>query len=490
MRPNLIKINPYFDLKSENTLKRNFIIDGHARLWMSACLFTSDVVSILTAFLIASQIRRLPHLEDSAGYRGLFLLLVMILMLLFYLRGLYPGVGIHYVDELRYIVSDTALAYLGVIGFTFVLQTGLVYSRLILIFAAVLSMGLIPLNRYLIRRPLIFWRLWGEPALIIGDSHKARSMQDYFMVNLQLGIRPVAVVDNENPMVTNGNFICPAQPFCSIKLLARQLSIRTALVIIDDIEDVHQLANKYHPIFHRVIFIKDQKDNYALASLQTLDFINVIGLQVRNDLLSGTSQAFKRLIDVIGSLLGILVLAPLMGLIAIVIKCDSPGPVFYRQLRMGKNGKVFQMFKFRSMHYNSTQIFNAAMRTDLKLQQEWKKYQKLINDPRITRVGRIMRKFSIDELPQLWNVLVGEMSMVGPRPFMPDQRKLYGEYIKNYYSVVPGMTGLWQVSGRNETTFAERVVLDIEYIQRWSLWLDIYILFKTIKIIIFTRNGH
>jgi lipopolysaccharide/colanic/teichoic acid biosynthesis glycosyltransferase len=123
-----------------------------------------------------------------------------------------------------------------------------------------------------------------------------------------------------------------------------------------------------------------------------------------------------------------------------------------------------------------------------ELKREWDQYQKLKKDPRITFVGRLLRKFSIDEWPQLWNVLIGEMSLVGPRPILIDQRKMYGELYKDYIQVAPGMTGLWQVSGRNQTTFTRRADLDSEYIQRWSLWLDIYILIKTIKIVLF-RNG-
>lgn len=142
------------------------------------------------------------------------------------------------------------------------------------------------------------------------------------------------------------------------------------------------------------------------------------------------------------------------------------------------------------MHYNVGQIFIEALENDTNLKDEWNVYQKLKDDPRVTRVSRFLRKFSIDELPQLWNVLLGEMSLVGPRPFMTEQRALYGESIKYYIRVLPGMTGFWQVSGRNETTFARRAGLDREYIQRWSIWLDIYIIFKTFKIVFFEKKAY
>lgn len=470
----MIKENIIFDLKNENAGTRRWLIDTHARLWMSACLYATDLLAVYAAFLIASVFRGLPHLVTSASYKELFALLAIALPVLFYRAGLYPAVGMHYVDEFRHIVSATSLAYLILIGGTFFLQTTLVYSRLVFFLGGVLSIGLISLFRYLMRRQLIRWGLWGEPSLIIGDPHQARLLVKYFMVNLQFGIRPVAALSNKPPAVT--------------KAFARKFSIKTALVLMNDIEEAHLLVEKYRFIFRRVILIRDQQDNYALTGLQTLDFLNVLGLQVKNDLLSGSSQVIKRMLDMLGSFFGLLALAPLLGLVAILIKLDSRGAVFYRQARVGKDGVVFHLLKFRTMHDNAGQIFKEALENDLKLKYEWDTYQKLKNDPRITRVGGFIRKFSIDELPQLWNVLVGEMSLVGPRPFMEDQRKMYGIRIKTYVHVRPGMTGLWQVSGRNGTTFTRRAALDCEYIQRWSLWLDIYILFKTIKIVLFEKN--
>jgi undecaprenyl-phosphate galactose phosphotransferase len=140
------------------------------------------------------------------------------------------------------------------------------------------------------------------------------------------------------------------------------------------------------------------------------------------------------------------------------------------------------------MYPNAAKVLEEMLQRDPEARQEWDAYQKIRNDPRITRVGKLLRKFSLDELPQLWNVLHGEMSLVGPRPMMINQRECYGEAFNEYIQVSPGMTGLWQVSGRNETTFARRAEIDREYIQRWSAWLDVFILVKTVKIVVW-RDG-
>ncbi len=219
-----------------------------------------------------------------------------------------------------------------------------------------------------------------------------------------------------------------------------------------------------------------------------MDFSNVMGLQVKNNLLNPWSQLLKRSIDMCASFLGIVFLTPLLGLIALWIKIDSPGGVFYRQVRLGRNGQAFDVLKFRTMYQDADQLLIDKLAHDSALKKEWESYQKLRDDPRITRVGKFLRKFSLDELPQLWNVARAEMSLVGPRPMLPSQRERYGEAFRNYVQVAPGITGLWQVSGRNETTFTRRAELDNEYIQCWSVWLDIYILLKTIKVV-FGQKG-
>lgn len=191
----------------------------------------------------------------------------------------------------------------------------------------------------------------------------------------------------------------------------------------------------------------------------------------------------KRLLDIFIALCGLIVFSPILLGVAILIKFETHGPVLYRQWRVGKDKRLFQMIKFRTMHHDSEGqlevLFEETLQDDPSSKMDWDEYQKLWNDPRLTRVGQYLRRYSIDELPQLWNVLKGDMSLVGPRPILPDQASLYGSALHRTIQVMPGMTGLWQINGRNLTSFSERVMWDLEYIDRWSLWLDIYILFVT-----------
>jgi Undecaprenyl-phosphate galactose phosphotransferase WbaP len=187
-------------------------------------------------------------------------------------------------------------------------------------------------------------------------------------------------------------------------------------------------------------------------------------------------------------LLGILAL-PLLALITLAVKLDSRGPVFFGHKRIGQGGNDFRAWKFRSMVTNADEALHEHFNQNPEAFAEWKAKHKLRDDPRVTKVGRLLRKTSLDELPQLWNVLVGQMSLVGPRPIVNAERHHYREQIVLYEGVLPGLSGLWQVSGRSDTTYEERVQLDTYYICNWSIWLDVCILARTIPALIFGRGA-
>ncbi len=192
------------------------------------------------------------------------------------------------------------------------------------------------------------------------------------------------------------------------------------------------------------------------------------------------NRAVKLALDYAIALPGLLLIAPLLILLAILVKLDSPGPIFHRRRVLGQNGRVFDAFKFRTMYVNGDEILARYP----KLRQELNKNYKLKCDPRVTRVGTFLRKFSLDELPQLLNVLARDMSLIGPRIIAPDEIGKYGQYGQTLMAVMPGLTGLWQVSGRSNTSYDERVALDMHYIGEWSVWLDIKILFLTIPAVL------
>ena len=210
-------------------------------------------------------------------------------------------------------------------------------------------------------------------------------------------------------------------------------------------------------------------------------------LRVNNNLAKRSSRILKRTMDIVGSLAIITLLSPVLLYLYFSVKKDG-GNAIYGHPRIGRNGKIFKCLKFRSMVVNSKEVLDELLRTDPEARAEWEKDFKLKNDPRITKIGAFIRKTSLDELPQLFNVLKGEMSLVGPRPIVAEELDRYQDDVEYYLMAKPGMTGLWQVSGRNDVDYSTRVYFDSWYVKNWSLWNDIAILFKTVNVVL-KRDG-
>ncbi len=213
-----------------------------------------------------------------------------------------------------------------------------------------------------------------------------------------------------------------------------------------------------------------------------------LGLVAKQRLVLPPNRWLKRVADLVVVIIGGTILMPFLLLVSLLIKLSSPGPVLFKHRRIGKGGRRFQAWKFRTMVPEADKKLSEYLQKHPELQEEWERDQKLRHDPRVTSIGRFLRRTSLDELPQLWNVLRGDMSLVGPRPIVDDEVAKYADRYRIYQKVRPGITGLWQVSGRNNTSYWDRVMLDTTYVSNWSLWLDLCILAKTIVVVV-RRDG-
>ncbi|MEM8617515.1 MAG: sugar transferase [Pseudomonadota bacterium] len=213
-----------------------------------------------------------------------------------------------------------------------------------------------------------------------------------------------------------------------------------------------------------------------------------VGPEEQDRTVFGLNGAAKRALDIALTVPAILFLLPIFGLIAIAIKLEG-GPILYRQVRIGRGGTRFSILKFRTMHCDADQRLSRLITNCAHSKAEWDAFQKLRRDPRVTRTGHLLRRTSLDELPQLFNILIGDMSLVGQRPILPSQRDAYGLHIHGYERARPGLTGLWQVSGRSSLTFEERAALGSEYIHRWSLWFDLKLILLTVPTVLFSRDA-
>ena len=225
--------------------------------------------------------------------------------------------------------------------------------------------------------------------------------------------------------------------------------------------------------------------NKEIATLKMLDTY-----KKENKIMVHLNQAIKRTIDIIAGLVGLIILIPLTAIVFIANRiCGDNGPVFYIQKRIGKNGKIFKIIKYRSMVVGAEEKLKKYLAENEEARKEYSTYKKLKHDPRITKAGAFLRKTSLDELPQLLNLLVGDMSLVGPRPYLPSEKEDMGEYYNIITKCKPGITGLWQVSGRSSTTFNERLDMDIRYYKNASLFTYIKLLVKTFTIVLLKKGA-
>lgn len=268
-------------------------------------------------------------------------------------------------------------------------------------------------------------------------------------------------------------------------ILSQRLKIRYAILAMPGLDSTKllRLSERVGSFFTHMLIIPDLF-GFGSLGVPARDLGGVLGLEVQQRLLLPWSRLAKRTLDVSACLLGGLCILPLLVLLCLLIKIDSRGPILYWQPRLGREGKQFMAAKFRSMYGDGEARLRAILESDPKLAAEYEEFHKLARDPRVTRIGRFLRKYSLDELPQLLSVVRGDMSLVGPRPYLEREVKdMEGQEVV-ILRATPGMTGMWQVSDRNTTGFAERLKMDVAYVRNWSPWLDIYILARTIEVVL------
>jgi Undecaprenyl-phosphate galactose phosphotransferase WbaP len=379
---------------------------------------------------------------------------------------------------------------------------GIIFSRYIedeefdaisvaFIISFIFSTVILLICRSYIRSILNRTRLGGIPAVIYGGGKTGRLIVDRLQNNEKIGYLPVLILDN-NP--TGENFYRNIPIIRDTSLgpeIVRRYNIKMAIVAMPELEreEVSRLLNYSVSAFRYNVLIPDF---FSVTNIwmSIRDFDGILGFVTSHKLKMPWNLIIKRFLDMVLVVIGGIIVLPLLLIIALLIKISSPGPVLYSQLRLGINGKHFKAYKFRSMTVDAEERLGALLDSDPQIRKEWEANHKLKNDHRITGNGKFLRRTSIDEFPQLINILKGEMSLVGPRPIVDDEVEKYGEDFNRIFSVKPGMTGLWQVSGRSDTDYAERVSFDTYYLQSWSVWLDLWILYRTFGVVLRGKGAY
>ena len=256
-------------------------------------------------------------------------------------------------------------------------------------------------------------------------------------------------------------------------------------------DKLQQLITTVQPHVRNLSYVPDLIGTPMMGvEAQVLFTEEILMLHMRNNLAMRRNKIYKRIFDLVCTICGGLLILPLVAIVALLVAIDNRGNVIFAHRRIGKDGKEFPCYKFQSMVPNAQEILQDYLAKNPEARREWEESFKLTNDPRVTKLGGFLRKTSLDELPQLWNVIKGDMSLVGPRPIVRKEIERYGEYFREYSMVLPGITGMWQASGRSDTTYEERVAMDTWYVRNWSVWLDIMYLAKTFTAVIFGKGAY
>jgi Undecaprenyl-phosphate galactose phosphotransferase WbaP len=406
--------------------------------------------------------------------------------------GLYPGYGLGYVEELRR-QTFALLATLAITTvFAFASQVADTLSRLSVFVWALALLLVAPVVRHFMKLAMAKAGLWGKPVAVVGVQEAGAQVLKALQREWHLGFKPIAVFDTR---VAPTGGVVQGVPYLGTLTdampLARNNEVDTIIFAIPQTRRKHlaQFVDLASLSFRHVVIIPNL-DGITNSAVVARDLGGIFGLEMKYNLLNPWAQRLKRTMDIVATIIGGCLVFPLILMLSILVWAESRGPIFYSDLRIGRDGKLFPCVKFRTMVVDAETLLQQMLSEDEEMRNEYLNYHKLRNDPRVTRVGRFLRKTSLDELPQLWNVLRGEMSLVGPRPYLPRESDDIGTTQSEILRVTPGMTGPWQVSGRNHTSFSERVRMDACYVRDWSVWLDIVLLARTVGCLLSRRDAY
>ncbi len=408
------------------------------------------------------------------------------------LLGLYPGYGLSQVEELRR-QTYAVLATLAITA-VFAVASGAEASvpRLALGLSCAVLLLLAPIARQFVKWRLMKVGLWGKQVIIFGSGQPVGRVATLLGKEWGLGYKPVAIFGGQPPRDVKPFEATPDERSLADAMgLSQRHGVDTVVFAMPHTRREH-LAKLVHwaSFGFRHVTVVPNLDGVANSGVVARDLAGVFGVEIRYNLLNPSVRRIKRALDLVATTIVGLTILPFLLMLCLLVWIESRGSVFYSAQRMGRDGSLFSCVKFRTMVPDAEAALQHILETDPESREEYTRYHKLHNDPRVTRVGRWLRKTSLDELPQLWNVLKGDMSLVGPRPYLPRESGDIGVTQSDILRVYPGMTGPWQVSGRSRTSFEERVKMDVYYVRDWSIWLDLILLARTVRTLVSDRSAY
>ena len=384
----------------------------------------------------------------------------------------------------------------GTVALVFVLYVAQIAartSRFFVLLFAILVFIFLAILRYATKKYLVQKQLLQIPVLIIGAGKTAELLAQSIKNDVGMGYKIVGLLEDNRVQPGILEQFPVLGGFAEAEAVIQKTGVKRVFIAAPGLKDekLGMLIYRIQPLVENIGVIPNFV-GIPTGGLEIESLFNekLVVLRLKNNLARPLNRLLKTVFDYTLTLLGTIAISPILLFIAIWIYKDSPGPVIFKHIRIGKDGKPFPCYKFRSMCVDAKEKLAELLANDVAAREEWERDFKLKNDPRITKSGAFLRKTSLDELPQIFNVLKGEMSLVGPRPIIQEELERYGEYVGDYLMVKPGITGMWQVSGRSDIEYHERVLLDSWYVRNWSVWIDIVMLFKTFAVVAMRKGAY
>lgn len=451
------------------------------------------LLSFYAAFLLRTKIFPALAPEYFAGRApivfSLFLdrwYIVFISIAAFAFEGLYTKRLAQW-EETRLLLKSTTLAFGLIMTAIFVTKQYFPFSRLIVGLAWLLSMVFLPVFRWLAKTVLFRLDVWSKRVIIIGTAEESNKVIASIQANPTLGYRIVGCLTDDRTRINEDIAGVPILGhYDDLEIWKERTSFEDIIVTFPNIPRniLIYLLKSWENTSETIRYIP-QTGDLITTGIEIENIGKMLSLVVRKNLHKPWNILMKTAFEYVLAFLILILASPFLLAAAAAVKLGSPGPVFFLQPRMGRKGRAITVVKFRTMYIDAKERLAARLRTDPAAAREWETYRKLKGrDPRVTRIGAFLRRHSLDEFPQLLNVLSGTMSLIGPRPYLREEIEGLKPFPGLLFEVKPGITGMWQISGRSDLPFDERLRIDEHYIRNWSLWLDIMILLKTFGTVI------
>ena len=458
-------------------------------------LFLVDMIVLMISIGIGFFIVNLIRIHDI-NFKSFinYSIYIPIIMIVFGCVGLYPGIMIPPTEEVKKFSAATFFSFVAISLTIFIPKSDTLFSTYIIkdsndfalaaafFIAFIFATFLLPSFREFAKRCIRNKKWWGVPAVIYCTNHSAEFIVDRLLNNKYLGYKPAIIIDSALPLPADEQKVVSTESYKDIPIfpdsieilnIIKQKNIKTAIM-----SDYHGDYSLVMTSYRYTINVAKRQNSFT-SNQHIKDIAGIIGFASTHNLTFKTNLFIKRLIDIFLILLFSPILIPVFLILMILTKCTSKGPIFYGHKRVGKNGKEFKCWKFRSMCIDADKKLEEILANNPDMRAEWEKERKFTNDPRITKFGKFLRKTSLDELPEIFNIFIGNMSVVGPRPLLVQYLDRYNDEQKHRHDVRPGLTGYAQVNGRNSLSWEEKFKLDVFYTKHYSMFGDIIIIIKT-----------